>query len=165
MGHGEHHEKSRGPAGVYIVTVSDTRTPETDKSGDIIRDRLEVAGHNIVGRAIVRDEPSEIEAVFKRLPAGTQAVIFNGGTGISRRDNTYDVLRARLDKILPGFGELFRMLSYGEIGPAAIMSRAVAGVSGGLVVISVPGSSGAVTLAMDRIITPELAHMVWEAGR
>ncbi len=165
MGHREHHEKAGGQVKVFIVTVSDTRTIDTDASGAIIRDKLEAAGHIVAGHRIIKDETSEINNLLDTMPETVQAVIFNGGTGISRRDTTYDALEARLDKTLPGFGEIFRMLSYEDIGPAAMMSRAVAGIAGGTVVVSIPGSSGAVTLAMEKIIIPEIAHIVWEASR
>jgi molybdenum cofactor biosynthesis protein B len=165
MGHEDHHEKARGPVTVFIVTVSDTRTLETDKSGAIIEEKLLAAGHEVAGRKIAPDEPERIGRLLDELPGAAQAVIINGGTGVSKRDRTYDVLEGRLEKTLPGFGEIFRMLSYEEIGPAAIMSRAAAGISEGRVLISIPGSSGAVKLAMEKIIIPELAHMVWEAAR
>jgi len=165
LGHEEHHEKASGPVCVFVVTVSDTRTEENDTSGALIREKLTAAGHSVTGYNIVRDEPIMIRKHLLAPPLGTQAIIINGGTGISKRDNTFDVVEALLDKKLPGFGELFRSLSYAEIGPAAMMSRATAGVIRGIPVMSVPGSSGAAALAMDKIIIPELAHFVWEANR
>lgn len=147
------------------MTVSDTRTEETDTSGALIGKLLAGAGHEITGRRIIPDEPEMIARIIGGLPDGTQAVIINGGTGISKRDGTFEAVEAALDKTLPGFGELFRMLGYQEIGPAAMMSRAAAGVAGGKIVISIPGSEGAVRLAMEKIILPELAHLVWEANR
>ena len=163
----EHRESAPESVGCVIVTVSDTRTPETDKSGQIMRDRLEMAGHSIVGYEIVRDEPDQIEAILDRYcgDALCQAILFNGGTGIARRDTTYDVIAGRLEKTLVGFGELFRMLSFEEIGAAAMLSRATAGVYRDRLIISTPGSSNAVTLAMDRLIAAELAHLVYEVTK
>ncbi|MEW6202958.1 MAG: molybdenum cofactor biosynthesis protein B [bacterium] len=165
MGHCDHKEHAQKSVRCFIVTVSDTRTPEDDESGLIIRMGLEGKGHSVLGVRIVKDDPAEIKAALISLPAETEAVIFNGGTGISRRDCTYDVLAASLEKTLPGFGELFRALSYQEIGSAAMMSRATAGVIGSRVVISIPGSANAVRLAVEKLISPELAHMVWETNR
>ena len=165
LGHKDHHEKASGPVGVFVITVSDTRTEETDTSGALIREMLAAADHNVTGYRVVPDEPAEIRKLLMAPPAGTQAVIINGGTGISKRDSTFEAVEAMFDKKLPGFGELFRALSYGEIGPAAMMSRAAAGVMRGMPVMSVPGSRGAVALAMEKIILPELAHFVWEANR
>jgi molybdenum cofactor biosynthesis protein B len=129
-----------------------------------MQERLAAAGHQIVGYEIVKDEPSEINRVLDAYSAvdGCQAILFNGGTGIARRDTTFDVISGRLEKTLPGFGELFRMLSYDEIGAAAMLSRATAGVLNGRLVFSTPGSSNAVALAMDKLIAGELAHLVYE---
>lgn len=150
-----------------IVTVSDTRTPETDTSGAAIRERVEGAGHRVVFYEIVRDEPDQIHTLLDRIIDQTEArvVLFNGGTGISHRDTTYDALAGRLEKTLPGFGEIFRALSFQEIGSAAMLSRATAGVYRGRLVFSMPGSSNAVKLAMDRLIAPELEHLAWELTR
>jgi molybdopterin adenylyltransferase len=163
----QHRDNAPDVVGCAIVTVSDTRTPETDKSGAIIRDRLERAGHNVVGYSIVPDEPAQISMLLDQLcdRADCQAVIFNGGTGISTRDTTYDVIAGRLEKTLVGFGELFRMLSYEEIGAAAMLSRATAGVYRGRLVFSTPGSSNAVALAMDKLIANEIAHLVYEVTK
>jgi molybdenum cofactor biosynthesis protein B len=165
----QHREAAaeRGPVACAIVTVSDTRTPETDTSGAAIRERLEQVGHRVVFYEIVKDEPERIVELLDRILDGTEArvVLFNGGTGIARRDTTYDALAGRLEKTLPGFGEIFRTLSFQEIGPAAILSRATAGVYRGRIVFSMPGSSNAVKLAMDRIIAPELSHLAWELSR
>ena len=132
-----------------------------------MRDRLERAGHRIDFYRIVKDEPDQILALLDHLANETtiQVVLFNGGTGISKRDTTYDALAGRLEKTLPGFGELFRMLSYGEIGAAAMLSRATAGTYRGRLVFSMPGSSNAVRLAMDQLIVPELEHLAWELTR
>ncbi|RIK46349.1 MAG: molybdenum cofactor biosynthesis protein [Chloroflexi bacterium] len=160
----EHRERAPERVGCAVVTVSDTRTAETDRSGAIMRERLSAAGHSIVAYRIVKDEPEQINAVLDELLAmdECQAILFNGGTGIARRDTTFDVISRRLEKTLDGFGELFRMLSFEEIGPAAMLSRATAGVMNGRLVISTPGSSNAVTLAMERLVVPELAHLVYE---
>jgi len=165
MGHRDHHEKAKAPVSVFVVTVSDTRTEENDESGRLINELLAGAGHTLSGYAIVPDEPDRIKGLMEDLPAGTQAIILSGGTGISKRDGTFDAVQSMLDKTIPGFGELFRMLSYEEIGPAAIMSRATAGVMDGKIVISMPGSRGAVALAMEKIVIPELAHMAWEVSK
>ena len=145
-----------------IVTVSDTRTPQTDKSGQLIRQLLTDAGHNILAYHIVRDEPDDIKRLLRELDRNSQleAIIFNGGTGIAARDNTYDVVNRWLDKTITGFGEIFRYLSYQEIGSRAIASRAVAGVKNQKLLFSLPGSSNAVRLAMTELILPELNHLV-----
>jgi len=165
----QHREAAadRGPVPCAILTVSDTRTVETDTSGAAIRERLEAAGHRAVFYQIVKDEPEQITALLDRLIDETEArvVLLNGGTGISHRDTTYDALSRLLEKTLPGFGEIFRMLSYEEIGAAAMLSRATAGVYRGRLVFSMPGSSNAVKLAMDRLIIPELEHLTWELTR
>jgi len=164
----EHKEKAarRGPVSVAVVTVSDTRTPETDVNGKYLGEAIITAGHVVHSTRIVRDEPAEVEAALEELAAGpAQVILFNGGTGISRRDRTYDVLSRRLEKTLPGFGEIFRMLSYEQVGSAAIMSRATAGVYKGRIVISTPGSPKAVRLAWEKLIGPELEHLAWEVVR
>lgn len=150
-----------------VLTISDTRTPETDKSGQTIRRLLEAAGHQVGFYAVVKDEPTQIRDLLAKLAAekSVQVLLLNGGTGISRRDATYEAVSQLLDKRLDGFGELFRMLSYQEIGPAAMLSRAVAGVYQGLILFSMPGSTGAVTLAMEKLILPEISHLVWELVR
>ncbi|MBV5261154.1 molybdenum cofactor biosynthesis protein MoaB [Synechococcus moorigangaii CMS01] len=144
-----------------VITVSDTRSPETDQSGQLIQDLLTAAGHEIGAYEVIKDDP---EAIARRLEilahANLEALIFNGGTGIDHRDNTYDMLARHLEKTLPGFGEIFRALSYGEIGSRAIASRAVAGTYRGMILFSLPGSSGAVRLAMEKLIIPELRHLV-----
>lgn len=163
----EHRESAPKSIGCVVVTVSDTRTVETDKSGQIMRERLEAAGHRIVGYHIVRDDPAEIERLLDHYAVAPdcQAILFNGGTGIASRDTTFDAISRRLEKTLPGFGELFRMLSFAEIGAAAMLSRATAGVLNRTLVVSTPGSSNAVTLAMDELIAPELAHIVFEINK
>ncbi|MDW8058689.1 MAG: MogA/MoaB family molybdenum cofactor biosynthesis protein [Thermomicrobium sp.] len=150
-----------------VITVSDTRTAETDTSGALIRERLERAGHAVVGYAIVPDEREAVGQLVDEFAArpDCDAILLNGGTGIARRDVTYEAVAERLEKRLDGFGELFRWLSYREIGPAAMLSRAIAGVYGGKIVIAMPGSTAAVRLAMDELIVPELAHLVFEARK
>jgi molybdenum cofactor biosynthesis protein B len=165
----QHREAAaeKGPVACAIVTVSDTRTEETDTSGKVIRERLEKHGHRVVAYRVVQDEPQQILGLLDRLIETGEArvILFNGGTGISHRDTTYDALSRKLEKTLPGFGELFRMLSFQEIGPAAMLSRAVAGVYRERLIFSMPGSTNAVTLAMDRLIAPELEHLAWELTR
>lgn len=164
----EHKKKAavKGPVSVAIVTVSDTRTPETDVNGQYLRGAVEAAGHVVHSSRIVRDEPAEVEAALEGLAAAdVQLVLFNGGTGISRRDRTFDVLSSKLEKTLPGFGELFRMLSYEQVGAAAMLSRATAGVYRGKVVVSTPGSPAAVKLAWEKLIAPEIQHLAWELSR
>ena len=163
----EHRDAAPESVGCVVITVSDTRTPDTDTSGRIMRERLEAAGHRVVGYEIVKDEPDEINRVLAQYTAQPDclAILFNGGTGIARRDTTYDVIAARLEKTLPGFGELFRWLSYQEIGPAAMLSRATAGVFRDRLIVSTPGSSNAVSLAMDKLIAEELAHLVYEVTK
>jgi len=150
-----------------VVTVSDTRTVETDTSGALIRERLERAGHAVVFYAIVPDEREEIGRLVDELVQrpDCDAVLLTGGTGIARRDVTYEAIAERLEKRLDGFGELFRWLSYREIGPAAMLSRALAGVYRGRVVIAMPGSTAAVRLAMDELVLPALPHLVFEARK
>ncbi len=157
----------RGPVSVAVVTVSDTRTPETDVNGKYLCERIETAGHRAHSTAIVKDEPAQVEEILERLAAddAVQVIFFNGGTGISRRDRTYDVLAAKLDKTLPGFGELFRMLSWEQVGSAAMMSRATAGAYRGKIVVSTPGSPAAVRLAWEKLVEPELEHLAWEIVR
>lgn len=155
-----------GPVPIGIVTVSDSRTPETDTNGQWLRERITAAGNTVAGYRIVRDEPDLVTAALDELAAGdARVIIFNGGTGISRRDTTYDALASRLEKPIPGFGELFRMLSWEQVGAAAMLSRATAGVYRGVVVVSTPGSPAAVRLAWEKLIEPELAHLAWEVAR
>ena len=165
----EEHRKEgaeRGPLKVASVTVSDTRTPQTDENGAYLRAALEEAGHDEVFYAIVPDEPERVlEALNQARDAGAQAVLFNGGTGIASRDTTFDALSGALEKTLPGFGEIFRMLSYEQVGAAAMLSRATAGVWRGMLVVSMPGSPKAVRLAWEKLLKPELAHLIRELSR
>ena len=151
----------------FVLTVSDTRTAETDTSGRAIRELLEASGHSLSGQAIVRDEPAQVrEQVLTHCgDTGTQVIIATGGTGITSRDGTYEAVDSLLEKRLNGFGELFRMLSFQEIGSAAMMSRATAGTVQGKVIFALPGSENAVRLAMTRLIIPELAHVVQQVSK
>jgi molybdenum cofactor biosynthesis protein B len=161
--------KAAGPTSVrcFVLTVSDTRTADTDTSGAAIADLLAAAGHAVVGRAFVKDEAELVRETMVRQLANpeVQAIIATGGTGITSRDSTYEAIGALLQKRLDGFGELFRMLSYEQIGAAAMMSRACAGLAAGRIVISLPGSEAAVRLAMERLIVSELGHLVQQANR
>ena len=153
------------PVRCAVLTVSDTRTEATDRSGALMKSRLAEAGHEVVAYRILPDEPERITALLEEWAGVAEAILINGGTGISRRDTTYEAVAARLEKTLPGFGELFRMLSYEEIGAGAMLSRAIAGVYRDTLLFSTPGSTGAVRLALDRLILPELNHLVWEIAR
>lgn len=158
----EHKERGATSIRCCVVTVSDTRDESSDTSGQTIKSLLVGSGHQASRYRIVKDEPAQIEAVLNEALAATDidAVIVNGGTGIAPRDGTYEVVARLLEKRLDGFGEIFRYLSYLDIGSAAIMSRAAAGSAQGKVLISLPGSRGAVALAMEKLILPELRHMV-----
>ena len=153
--------------GAFVLTVSDTRSLESDASGKLIQEKLEAAGHRVVERHVVKDEPNDIRRDVLRAVARSEvdAVIVTGGTGVSPRDVTPDTIEPLLERILHGYGELFRMLSFEEIGAASILSRAVAGTVRGTAVFVTPGSSGAVRLAMDRLILPDLCHLVGQLRR
>ncbi len=165
----EHKRRAaeRGPVTLAVVTVSDTRNAKTDANGAYLSAAVARSGNRLHSIRIVPDEPAQIEAALTALAAEDelQVILFNGGTGISRRDRTYDVLSRNLEKELPGFGEIFRMLSYEQVGAAAVLSRAAAGVYRGKVVVSTPGSPAAVRLAWEKLLEPELAHLAWEAVR
>ena len=158
----EHKERGKKSIRCFVITVSDTRDESTDTSGQTIKKLLADEGHETTGYCVVKDEPRDIEVLLNQAlaTAESDAVIVNGGTGISPRDGTYEVVSRFLEKKLDGFGELFRYLSYLDIGSAAMMSRAAAGTARGKVLISLPGSRGAVSLAMEKLILPELRHMV-----
>ena len=157
----------QGPVKVAIITVSDTRTRENDTGGDLIENRIVAAGHIVVFRSIVKDEPDQINALLDKITGETEArlLLFTGGTGIAPRDTTFDVISRKLEKHMPGFGELFRMLSFNEVGAAAMLSRATAGTYRGRVIMSMPGSPNAVQVAMDKLIIPEIEHLAWEVAR
>lgn len=167
MSHVEHRAQAPASVRCYVVTVSDTRTMDTDFSGRAIADLLQAAGHVVLGRTIVRDDVDLVRGTMERELANpqVQAIITTGGTGITSRDSTYEAVVAMLDKRLDGFGELFRMLSFEQIGSAAMLSRACAGITAGKIVVSLPGSEAAVRLAMDRLLIPELGHLVQQASK
>lgn len=163
----EHKRHAPRSVGCFVLTISDTKTAETDVSGRLIRELLEKAGHEVVGSKIVKDEPSQVEAVVREGCADrrVQAIVMTGGTGITSRDSTFEAVEGMLEKRLPGFGELFRLLSYQEIGPAAMLSRSQAGVAKGRILFSLPGSPNACRLALEKLIVPELGHLVSEVNR
>ena len=167
MGVQEH--KSHAPTSVscFVLTVSDTRTEANDTGGQAIRELLQSGGHTVTGHAIVRDDPDAVTStVTGRLAdARTQVIVTTGGTGITSRDGTFEAIDRLFDKRLTGFGELFRMLSYEQIGPAAMMSRAIAGTAQGKAIFVLPGSPDAVRLAMTKLILPELGHVVQQLSR
>jgi molybdopterin adenylyltransferase len=171
------HKSQAGQRSVAcaVITCSDSRTPDTDTSGQLIRSLLTAAGHTVTFHTITPDDPAAIRSLLQELTArpDIHAILLNGGTGISRRDNTFDAVSAALTKTLPGFGELFRMLSYQAIGSSALLSRATAGIivtpppspEKQTLLFSMPGSPNAVELAMQQLILPELSHLVWETLR
>jgi molybdenum cofactor biosynthesis protein B len=165
----EQEHKRDAPRAVrcYVLTVSDTRTDATDTSGRAIADLLTSAGHQVVGRAIVKDDPELVKTTIERQLGDerVQVVISTGGTGITSRDSTFEAVDGLLEKRLSGFGELFRMLSYERIGAAAMMSRATAGLSARRIVVALPGSEAAVRLAMEKLVIPELGHLVQQAQK
>lgn len=181
MGHGEHEHghghrhpspagehRARGPRSVrcFALTISDTKTEADDTSGDVIRKLLGEAGHEVVGSLIVKDEPAQIrQGVLEAIGRGAQAVISTGGTGLTSRDSTFEVVSALIERPIPGFGELFRWLSFQEVGSAAMLSRATAGVVKGAVVFALPGSPNGVQLALERLIVPELRHVFEQLAR
>ena len=154
------------PSRIAVVTVSDTRTPETDVNGQYLKEEIEKRGYVLGAYHVVRDEPVEIERLLDELAGqDAQVILFNGGTGISRRDTTFDVISRKLEKVMPGFGEIFRALSYEQVGGAAMFSRAIGGVYRGKIIFSTPGSPAAVQLAWEKLIAPEVQHLVWEITR
>lgn len=164
-----HEHKAHAPANVrcLVITCSDTRTAETDTSGRLIMTLLAEHGHELAGYHIVKDDPAQITGLIaaKLTNEGVQAVIVNGGTGISRRDSTFEAVDALMEKRLEGFGEIFRYLTYQDIGSPAIMSRATAGIVKGRVLFSTPGSENAVRLAMEKLILPELGHILQQLSK
>jgi molybdenum cofactor biosynthesis protein B len=150
-----------------VITCSDSRTPDTDTSGQVIHKLLRQFGHEVVSYHLVKDEPAQITDRIKEGLANDaiQAIIINGGTGISKRDSTFEAVDAMLEKRLVGFGEIFRYLTYLDIGSPAIMSRATAGIIKGRILFSTPGSENAVRLAMEKLILPELCHLVQQLSK
>ena len=169
MSESVHKHRDAAPEKVRVaaLTISDTRTPQTDTGGDTIEELVRGAGHEVVERDIVKDEAASIRMRLVELLARSDvdAVITTGGTGISARDTTYEVVDRLLEKRLDGFGEIFRMLSYEEIGPAAFLSRAVAGAVGTKFLVCLPGSRNAVRLAVEKLLVPEISHVVFELNK
>lgn len=163
MGHEEHKEKAPENIRCKIITVSDTRDKKNDESGQLIKEMLEDEGHGVVAYELVKDDMDEVKDALCSKDA--EVFIVNGGTGISRRDTTADAVEDVIDKKLPGFGDLFRQLSYEEIGSAAMMSRAIAGLNEDKPVFALPGSSSAVELGMKELILPELGHLIYEVNK
>ena len=163
----EHRAHAPAVVRCAVLTISDTRTVETDDGGRAIHDRLDAAGHEVIDQRILPDEPDAVRAQVSAWIKDdrVQVVLTTGGTGIAGRDTTYEALVGLLDKRIDGFGELFRMLSYAEVGSAAMLSRAVGGLAGGTVILAMPGSPAGVALAMDRLVVPEIGHMAGEAAR
>lgn len=163
----EHKATAPRSIGCFVLTISDSKTEATDTSGQLIRELLTGGGHTVVGHAIVRDEPTQVAALIRKGCAdpAVEAFILTGGTGVTSRDSTYEAVEVLLDKRLSGFGELFRVLSYEEIGAAAMMSRAQGGVVQGRALFSLPGSPNACRLALEKLILPELGHVLREIRR
>ena len=162
--HLTHKTQGGAPLPCIVVTCSDSRTPNSDTSGKLICHLLKEQGHAITNYQVIKDEPTDIRNLLLQASSQTaiQVAIINGGTGISRRDSTFDAVDGLLEKRLDGFGELFRYLSYQDIGSPAMLSRATAGIYKRLVIFSIPGSQGAVRLAMEKLILPEMGHIAWE---
>jgi molybdenum cofactor biosynthesis protein B len=167
MGHREHQERSRKNVNVAIVVVSDSRTQDTDESGKVASDLLEKKGHTIVEHHLIGNDRDAIANTLSEMTnrADIDVILTIGGTGISKKDITVDVLSPLMEKKLEGFGEMFRTMSFKQIGAGALMSRSTAGVINGKVVMCLPGSTAAIRLAVKRIIIPEIGHMVYEATR
>ena len=164
--HAHHHRQSAvAEVATAVITVSDSRTPETDSGGDRVAEMLAGGGHPVVSREIVPDEPAKIAGALRAQLArdDVRAVILTGGTGVAPRDVTPEAVEPLLDRVVPGFGELFRALSYADVGSAAMLSRALAGLASGRVVFVLPGSRGAVKLAMEKLVLPEIGHLAAEA--
>jgi molybdenum cofactor biosynthesis protein B len=163
----EHKQNAPAHVRCAVITVSDTRTFDTDTGGQEVVARLQAAGHAITSREIIPDDPDRMRPLLESLRArdDVDAILMTGGTGITSRDLTFETVTSLLDKPLPGYGELFRMLSYAEIGPAAMLSRATGGIMGRKILLTMPGSRAAVRLAMEQIIVPELGHLIREANR
>ncbi len=160
----KHREAAPDHVRVAVLTISDTRTPEDDTGGDVIQELMQEAGHEVTSRSIVKDEAANIRTTLVDLLADSDvdAIITTGGTGIAARDTTYEVVDRMIEKKIDGFGEIFRMLSYEEIGAAAVLSRAVAGAVGTKFIASLPGSRNGVRLAVEKLLAPEISHIVFE---
>lgn len=163
--HLEHQQASaKLSVGFAVITLSDTRTTETDSSGKLIREKLAADGHRLIAHRLIRDEPTELNSILDDWLLDTQidVIITNGGTGLSQRDHTIDVIESQFERLIPGFGELFRMLSYREIGAAALLSRSTAGIARGKLLVALPGSTNAVRLALDELLVRQIRHIVRE---
>lgn len=162
-----HPDTSNRTVACAVLTVSDTRTPETDKSGQLVHSKLLAQGHRVAAYDILPDDPDQVRQQVQAWIAQStcEVILLNGGTGVAPRDTTYEAIASLLTKTLPGFGELFRMLSYGEVGSRAMASRAIAGVCDTTLIFCMPGSSKAVALAMDALILPELVHLTTQLQR
>lgn len=167
MGLDAHRAAAPRRVSAYVVTLSDSRRPENDTTGALIRESLQSAGHAVVGWCILREDPQVLRQGLEHLldQGDFDVVVVNGGTGVAPRDGAYDVLLGLYEKEIPGFGELFRSLSYAEIGSAAMLSRASAGVARDKLLFSLPGSTSAARLALEKLILPELGHLVGELHR
>jgi molybdenum cofactor biosynthesis protein B len=167
MPYEDHVAQAKDAVTCAILTISDTRTEADDKSGKIIRDLVEDGGHSVGYYAVVKDETDQIKVLIQEIAdkGKCHVILTNGGTGIAARDTTYEAVTSLLEKRLDGFGEVFRFLSWEDIGSGAMLSRAVAGVYHDTMIFCMPGSSGAVRLAMEKLIVPELSHLVWEIWR
>ena len=167
MPYEDHIQEAQDAVTCAVLTISDTRTEADDKSGKIIRELVEDAGHEIAFYRVVKDEADKIRELIKQIAeeGKCHVILTNGGTGIAARDTTYEAVTSLLEKRLDGFGEVFRFLSWEDIGSGAMLSRAVAGVYKDTMIFCMPGSSGAVKLAMEKLIVPELSHLVWEIWR
>jgi molybdopterin adenylyltransferase len=168
-GHAHEEHKAHAPHCVtcVVITCSDTRTPQTDTSGQLMMRLLKEHGHDLAGYHVIKDDPAQIRSVIEEAAAhdAVQAILINGGTGISKRDSTFEAVDGMLEKRLVGFGEIFRYLTYKDIGSSAIMTRATAGVFRGRIIFSTPGSEGAVRLAMESLILPELGHIIQQLNK
>ena len=166
MNHKEISKKEQLTVNCYVLTISDTRTKDNDTSGQYIKKKLIESKHIVSGHQILKDNAKLIEVELKKLIIKPiEAIILTGGTGISKKDQTFEVVDKIINKKLPGFGELFRFLSYKEIGSSALLSRATAGIAENSIIFSIPGSLSAVKLAMNKLIIPELEHIIWELNR
>jgi molybdenum cofactor biosynthesis protein B len=163
----EHKAVAPSRVRCFVLTVTDTRTEATDTSGNAIAELLSAAGHELVGRAIVKDDPADVARVVsdQLASAEVQVIITTGGTGLTSRDSTYEAITGLIEKRVEGFGELFRMVSYHDIGPAAMLSRAVAGTARGKFIAALPGSEAAVRLAMTKLLIPELGHIAQQIAK
>jgi molybdopterin adenylyltransferase len=163
----QHRSESPTAVRCAVITVSDTRTLDTDRGGALIVELLVAAGHTVASREIIPDEPDRMRPLVEALSRdeAIDAILLTGGTGIAARDQTFETISSMLDKEMPGYGELFRMLSFPEIGPAAMLSRAIGGVRNRTIVLTMPGSTNAVRLAMEKLIVPEIGHLVHEATK